>query len=471
MSIIPNLSRTFRQSIDLITLSVFLALLIVGWLMVYSVGFDENIQNPVFNIRSAIGKQSLWIIIALTIMGLVLLLDVRIWQRLAYPIYAISILALAGVLIFGLEINGSKSWYSIFGLTIQPSELTKFSTALAISAYFSSSNQNNKNTRFWLVGFLIILLPAALILLQPDAGSALVFSSFLILFYKLGLNSDLYLFAFTAMAVTILGLIFEPIYILISLSSLFSFIILYNLTSRKLLTFLALLPALFSLLLLQYEWFWGARLISVISVLGLCVALYNNLMWSLGRRLLILFLWSSLLTYTANYAFFNILKPHQQDRINVWLRPSFCDPRGSLYNITQSKMAIGSGGLLGKGFMEGTMTKLNYVPEQMTDFIFCTVGEEQGFIGVFGIVLMFLILILRILTIGDRQRSVFVRNYAYAVAGIMFFHLFVNIGMTMGLVPVIGIPLPFISKGGSSLIGFSLLIGVLLKLDMEKLRA
>ncbi|MEO0779968.1 MAG: rod shape-determining protein RodA, partial [Bacteroidota bacterium] len=209
--------------------------------------------------------------------------------------------------------------------------------------------------------------------------------------------------------------------------------------------------------------------LNTLALLVLAYLQYNQRKRQLVAQLLSLVLIGSALSFSANYAFNNILERHQQDRINVWLRPSLCDPQGALYNVLQSKMTIGSGGLEGKGFLGGTMTKLNYVPEQSTDFIFCTIGEEQGFIGTVGIIGLFFLLLMRIITLAERQRSDFSRFYAYGVAGILFVHIFINIGMTMGLVPIIGIPLPFISYGGSSILGFSLLIGVLLKLDSNRL--
>jgi len=279
-------------------------------------------------------------------------------------------------------VSGATSWFSIGGFSLQPSEFAKFTTALAMASYLSSYNANLRIFKSQVIAFGLIAVPIVLILMQPDAGSAIVFTSFLILFYRLG-------------------------------------------------------------------------------------NLWRNGRKELVKFLLPLIIFGGAFAYGANFAFNNILKPHQQSRINVWLNPSKA-PSDAIYNLRQSKLTIGSGELSGKGFLQGTRTKLDFVPEQSTDFIFCTIGEEQGFVGVFGIIALYLLFLYRITVIAERQRSDFSRNYAYGVAGILFFHFFINIGMTMGLVMIIGIPLPFISYGGSSLLAFSLMIGVLLKLDSNR---
>jgi rod shape determining protein RodA len=460
--------------IDWVTFCLFLALTVVGWLMIFSVGFEEfkEIGWGGFLSTSA-GKQAIWIGICTLLFAFIMLFDWKFWQTFAYPVYGFSMLLLFFVLFLGTTIKGATSWYSFGGFSFQPSELAKFGTCLALAAYLSSYSTDIRQTKAQIIAAGIILLPMILILAQPDAGSALVFVSFLVVLYRAGLSANYYILAGVLFALLILGLVADPIYI--SLGLVFGALLLlaYNIKDRNRLYWVigALgigIGAFFSL----QEGYLEYTLLAMIFIF----IVMSTVLWKqrqarlVGLLTFFLFIGTGI-TFAANYAFNNILKPHQQDRINVWLQPSKCDERGSLYNLAQSKTAIGSGGLQGKGFLNGTMTKLNYVPEQSTDFIFCTIGEEQGFIGSMGIVLLFLLLLIRITIIAERQRSDFSKYYAYCVAGIIFIHFFINIGMTMGLTPIIGIPLPFISKGGSSLMGFTIMIAVLLKLDKHRLRA
>ncbi|MEM9917800.1 MAG: rod shape-determining protein RodA [Bacteroidota bacterium] len=455
------------KSIDWITFSIYLSLVIIGWMMIYAVG-HEGLSNGFWN--SAVGKQTLWIGLSLSVLFVTFIIDHNFWRTFAYPIYGLSVLLLIAVLFIGLKVNGSRSWFSLMGFTLQPSELAKFGTSLVVASYLSTSGLDLKEMKTWLGAFGLLLVPMALILLQPDAGSALVFTSFFILFYRQGLSSILYVFGFTAATLFTLGLVFDPLLVILGMVLFIVLVMAFNLKSRLYaLISLAVVTAA-SIFGLYQGLYWEIFVADLLYLLGFGFYLYKvrkgRLVMQLGALLFV----GSILAVSANYMFYNVLERHQRDRINVWLKPSVCDPQGALYNVLQSKMAIGSGGLHGKGFLEGTMTKLNYVPEQMTDFIFCTIGEEQGFIGSLGIIGLFFLLLWRIITIAERQRSEFARNYAYAVAGILFVHFFVNIGMTMGLMPIIGIPLPFISKGGSSLLGFTLMIGVLLNLDKHRLR-
>lgn len=462
---------SLRRNIDLLTFCLYLSLIGVGWMMIYAVGYDEQSASA-FSFNSAVGKQTVWIIISLAIMGGIFLIDSKFWVTFAYPLYGISLLLLIGVVIFGLKINGARSWYSLGGFTLQPSELAKFGTCLAIAAYTGAANTKLKETQSWLIAFAIISLPILLILLQPDPGSALVFTSFLLLFFRLGLSTSLYVFVISAALFFILGLVFDPVLIILGLIGLICLFMIFNVNQKYRMYLLGgfVLIVSFVIYAITQLWLVPIGLVTLITLFGLSYMQWQNRKGSLVRQLFALLVLGSLLSVSANYTFNNILKRHHQDRINVWLKPSASDPQGALYNLLQSKIAIGSGGLHGKGFLEGTHTKLNYVPEQTTDFIFCTIGEEQGFIGSFGVIGLYLLLVWRIITIAERQRSDFNRNYAYGVAGILFIHFFVNIGMTMGLVPIVGIPLPLISKGGSSLMGFTLLIGVLLKLDRSRIR-
>ncbi|MCB0577789.1 MAG: rod shape-determining protein RodA [Phaeodactylibacter sp.] len=459
--------------IDYVTFSLFLALTVVGWLMVFSVGFEEfrNMESGSF-LNTSAGKQAVWIGICSLIFAFIMLFDWKFWQTFAYPIYAVSIGLLVLVLFAGTSIKGATSWFSFGGFSFQPSEIAKFGTALALSAFLGSYSTDLKKPRSQLISFAIILAPILLILAQPDAGSALVFLSFLLVLFREGLNPAYYIVAGILGALLLAGLVFSPLNITLALTLLALLIMAFNLRTKKRAYWLAGVAAIAgaAYYLAQLEYLPQVLGACLLFVLALGYVLYQQRNGRLSATLLFFLLFGSGLAFAANYGFNNVLKPHQQDRINVWLQPDKCDERGSLYNLVQSKTAIGSGGMQGKGFLHGTMTKGNFVPEQSTDFIFCTIGEEQGFIGAFGIITLFLLLLFRITIIAERQRYSFSRHYAYCVAGIIFLHFFINIGMTMGLMPIIGIPLPFISKGGSSLLGFTIMIAVMLKLDKHRFR-
>ena len=266
-----------------------------------------------------------------------------------------------------------------------------------------------------------------------------------------------------------MGLVFSPFPIISSLCIISLAIFIFNIKKNRNWWLVALLGVITATVLgIYYGYIKEVVIGNFLCFIGLSIYLYQIRKTQLIRQMTVFLILGSGIAFSANYTFNNFFEKHQQDRINVWLRPSLCDPQGALYNVLLSKMTIGSGGLQGKGFLQGTMTKLNYVPEQSTDFIFCTIGEEQGFIGTLGIVGLYLLLLVRIVTLAERQRSDFSRHYAYGVAGILFIHFFINIGMTMGLMPIIGIPLPFISYGGSSILGFTLLISILIKLDSHR---
>lgn len=459
------------KTYDWITLSVYFSLVLIGWFMVFSTVYDEKNPFAFIDITTTIGSQSLWLVISLVAFFTALTLDWKFWNTLAFPIYAITVLLLILVLFLGKEINGAKAWFSFGFFSIQPSEWAKFGTILAVSSYLSFFKTTASNINIIIVSLALFLGPALLILLQPDFGSSLVFLSFFILLYRRGLSPIVIILMFSVAAIFILSLIYGFYIVtvfLIFLASV-SFIFEYEKTQR------ALLISLTTLLIIVFLLFQKETtyliLPSIVTFLSYGFVLLMN------KNIKILSLVAPILTvavlfsFTSSYVFDNFLKPHQQERINVWLRPEKCDPRGSLYNIIQSKLAIGSGGFQGKGFLKGEMTKLNYVPEQSTDFIFTSIGEEQGFIGSFGVIILYTILLIRCIIIAERANLEFIRNYAYGVAGILFFHFAFNIGMTMGLMPVVGIPLPFLSKGGSSLLAFSIMIAVLIKMDMARFRS
>ncbi len=460
-------------SIDWMTFSLYLSLIGVGWLMIYTVGYGEEgypTSRVDFLMDTTVGKQTIFMGISAVLLLFTLIIDWKFWRTFAYLIYGATLAFLLAVLLFGKEIKGATSWFALpGGLTLQPSEFAKFGACLAMAAFLSTYSTNLRERRSQLTALGLMLAPMVLILLQPDAGSALIFTSFLIVLYREGMPSLPYAMALSIIALLILSLSFNPNYVIIGLLQVGLLGLIANLKKYQWYGFgaLAVLVA-GSIVAIQNGFFLYTFITNLVLLAGLSV-----FMWMDRQERIALLSFGSvgigtLLVLSTSYAFNNFLKPHQQDRINVWLNPSKCDPQGSLYNLLQSKAAITSGGIQGKGFLQGNMTKLNYVPEQATDFIFCTVGEEQGFIGSFAIIALFLILMLRITIVAERQRSNFSRQYAYGVAGILFIHFLINIGMTMGFMPIIGIPLPFISYGGSSLMGFTLMIGVLLKLDSHR---
>lgn len=457
-----------KKRLDLTTFSVYISLLIIGWLMVYSVSYEE-IESIGFW-ESDAGKQLVWIGISLFVFFVVTLIDWKFWQTLAFPLYGFGVFLLIGVLFLGSTIKGAQSWYIIGGFSFQPSEVAKATTALGLAGYLSLYKTSLKNLKNIALSSLIYLVPAILVLLQPDAGSTVVFFSFLIVQFREGLNPGWYFAGIGFLLILLFGLFFSPtlltIFIIFSILMFLGIQIQIKNPSRYFILLLLLAIIAYLGIKAGFE-FW------ILVVLGLTLltlnAVYQKYFNSLNWTAIYLFIaLGSGVAHASNYAFNELLKPHQQERIDVWLRPERCDPKGSLYNVIQSKMAIGSGGLSGKGFNQGTLTNLNYVPEQSTDFIFCTIGEEHGFVGTVSIIGLFMILLFRLTQLGERQRSNFSRQFIYGFASVLFVHIFINIAMTMGLMPIIGIPLPFISKGGSALLGLSIMMAISLKLDRHR---
>ncbi|HEB62727.1 MAG TPA: rod shape-determining protein RodA [Bacteroidetes bacterium] len=457
-----------RRGFDWITFAIYISLVIIGTISLYSVLYDKDNPYSFFSANTEMGRYVIFVILSLSAFLIVYLIEWKFWYTFSYPVYLLGILLLIGVLIFGSDIKGSRSWFNFFGFSFQPSEFAKFGTALAISSYLAHYKNNLRNLKNIGIAFLIILIPMLLILMQPDAGSALTFLSLLILFYRAGFSPLFYIISGILIATFITTLVYSPY--LVSIAALIlSFGIILLLYFKNKYWYLAYIILIGTGIYI----FTHDFRIYAISGMILLLILVSVLHWLKNREntiYLIPFtvLFIITLSFLTNYSFNNILKPHQQERINVWLNPEKCDPRGSLYNVLQSKMAIGSGGLTGKGFLKGAMTHLNFVPEQSTDFIFSSIGEEQGFIGVVSIIVLFLLLITRILIIAERGKTKFITYYGYALAGYIFIHFFMNIGMNMGIVPVVGIPLPFISKGGTSLLVFSIMMAVLLKMDAER---
>jgi len=411
--------KGFLKNADWWLILIYLVLVFTGWLNIYAAVYDEN-HSSIFDLSQRYGKQMLFLIAAIVIALIVLLVDMRLFMNTAYLFYGLSTLLLIAVLIVGTRVSGQQAWFQIGGFSFQPAELAKFATCLTLAKYLSSSGVNLKNASAKFLSSVIIFFPAALILLQPDMGSALVFAAFIMVLYREGLPVWYIWVGFMAVVVFVLDL---------------------------------LLPL----------WAVAAILaVPTILVIYLSKKTFKNI-----ASAILLFVAAVGFGYFSNQVF-DKLEPHQQDRINVLVGKEV-DLRGVGYNVNQSKIAIGSGGIFGKGYLQGTQTKFNFVPEQSTDFIFCTVGEEWGFFGSTVILSLFLALILRIVFLAERQRNAFARIYGYGVAAILFFHVLVNIGMAIGLLPVIGIPLPFFSYGGSSLWAFTLLLFVFIKQDASRI--
>ena len=462
-----------RSRTDVTTIILYLFLVFTGLLMINSVGSPpEGYSGGIASrLATPAGKQLFWIILsAIAWLSINYLVDRKIWVVGAYPIYAATVVLLLLVLVAGKEINGAKSWFAVGGFTFQPSELAKFGACLGMAAFMSQYSGRLDNLRTIVYACLIWAIPAVVILGQPDMGSTLVFTGFLLVMYREGLNPLIFILGgFTALMV-VLGIMFSFEGLLVTLIGLCLLLFAFSVPRR---TFLWIGGAVFAgggaFYGLQQGFVWQTvSLLSAALLGGIVYHLLQRNTRMVGISMAFM-LWGLALTFTSNYIYTNhLLPPHQHERVMVWLHPEDADPRGAYYNLLQSKLAIAAGGVTGRGLMEGTMTKYDYVPEQLTDFIFSAVGEEQGFIGAGTLIIVFFLLMWRITVIAERQRRTFSRAYAYGVAGILLVHFLVNVGMTMGVIPVIGIPLPFISKGGSSLLSFTLMLAVLLKLDKHR---
>lgn len=451
---------------------LYLLLVFMGWLSIYASAYTEA-HPSIFDFSQRYGQQLLWISAAFVLVVAILLIDKRFYYAFAYIIYAILLFVLLVVLFIGVAKHGARSWLDFGFFKMQPSEFAKFTTSLALARFMGRAQFSRYAMRDWLRVAVIIGIPVILILLQNDLGSAIVFSTFLLVCYREGMRGEVLLFLLFVAAIFIFELLFDKLYILLGLV-LLSLVVYYflqrNVKATLRLLFFQILAFVVGYALnffLHKEWEW--------YVLSLFPALFTVLYFlvqgllSRTRSLAILggiLAFSLFCSFSVDYVFNNVLDTHHQRRINDLLGIED-DPLGWGYNVNQSMIAIGSGGMWGKGFLEGTQTKFNFVPEQSTDFIFCTVGEEWGFAGSIVVLGLFLALLLRIILVAERQKEAFHRIYGYCVASILFFHLAINISMTIGLFPVVGIPLPFFSYGGSSLWAFTMLLFVLVKFDMD----
>ncbi|MFT4595016.1 MAG: rod shape determining protein RodA [Psychroserpens sp.] len=414
--------RSIFDGIDWAMVFIYLTLVFLGWINIYAAVYNEEHQS-ILDATQRYGKQLIWIGLSIFVGLVILLMDGKFYSTFSIPIYVVNMLLLVVVLVTARDVAGARSWIDIGSFKLQPSEFAKSATALALSFYLSTLNIKMDQLKTKLIAGIILAIPAGLILLQNDTGSMLVFGAFALVLYREGLSGNFLLLGLAIAVLFIFALLFTPLTMLITLS-------------------LILLAAF----LFQRKKTWKIGI-------------------GLGSALIVLMGF----VYSVDYLFHNVLEPHQQIRIDVLLGKAN-DPTGAGYNVNQSKIAIGSGGFSGKGFLKGTQTKYDFVPEQTTDFIFCTVGEEWGFLGALVVISLFTALILRIFFIAERQRSAFARIYGYCVGTILLFHFIINIGMTIGLMPVIGIPLPFFSYGGSSLLGFTILLFIFIKLDGFRLQ-
>lgn len=472
------------KSVDWLTICIYLALIVLGWISVCGASYDFGDVNLI-SFETRAGKQLLWMGCSLGLGFILLMLEDKLFDWFAYLFYIGMMLLLLITPFIAEEIKGSLSWIKLGPVSLQPAEFAKFATALALAKLMNVYGFTMERLKYSLPAVAMVLLPMVLIILQKETGSALVFLAFFLMLYREGMPGSILFSGICAVVYFVVGIRFGHEMMPDGCTSIGEFFVLLLITIfsaslvhvyckkkevvRNILVYgvgSAVLALLFSLYIVPFNvvWFLLIESVAVIVYLIYC---------SIQKRIVSYFYISLFaiasvgFLYSAGYVFDNILKPHQQVRIEVVLGMKE-DLAGAGYNVNQSKIAIGSGGLTGKGFLNGTQTKLKYVPEQDTDFIFCTVGEEQGFVGAALVLLLFMTLILRLISLAERQHTRFGRVYGYSVMSIFFFHLFVNVGMVLGLTPVIGIPLPFFSYGGSSLWGFTILLFVFLRIDASR---
>ncbi|SIT90629.1 rod shape-determining protein RodA [Pontibacter indicus] len=416
-------STSVFGNLDWFTVLIYFVLVCLGWMNIYAVVYSpDNVVN-IFSFDINSGRQLTFIAAGLILIIILLVVDYKVYEHLAYPIYGGIILLLLFTLAVANPVAGSRSWLDLGGgFRLQPAELSKFATALAISKFLSNVSLRQQKMKDQMILAAITFVPAVIIILQNETGSALVFGAFILAFFREGMSPLILIIGGTAAAIFILTLLVPKLYLLIGIAAL----------------------------------------------MGLAMFLDYRLMRRF-KTMIALFVLVVGMVFSVDYFVNDILQPHQQNRIKALINPE-ADPLGYGWNVTQSKIAIGSGGFWGKGFLEGTQTKFDFVPEQSTDFIFCTIGEEHGWVGSTILIGLFMLLMMRIVYIAERQKSVFGRTYGYCVVSVIFFHFVINVGMTIGLAPVVGIPLPFFSYGGSSLWSFTILLFILLAIDANRNR-
>ena len=412
-------NQSVGNRIDYISILLYIVLVIMGWMTIYSASLPLE-ETSIFDISQIYGRQMLFIGLTIPLILVILFSDAKIFERLSFVFYGVGILLLLGLFVFGVTKKGQTNWYQFGGFGFQPSEFVKTATALLLAKYLSYSQINLKYTKHQIIGLAIVGIPVLLILMQPDDGSAMIFISLIFVLNREGLPSWYFFSGIIAIALFFLSLVIEPFYLI---GIVFVAMVIHYIFNRK----ISRNPIVYGLLYLLMAGF----------------------------------------AFSVSYVYDKVLEPHQKDRINVLIGDDV-DMKREGYNLNQSMIAIGSGGLLGKGYLEGTQTKGGFVPEQHTDYIFTTVGEEWGFVGSITVILLFVALFLRIIYLAENQKTKFSRVYGYCVATYLFTHFFVNIAMLIKLFPTIGVPLPFFSYGGSSLWAFTILLFIFIKLDANK---
>ncbi len=474
-------SDSLWKTLDWVTICIYLLLIIAGWFSVCGASYDYG-DRDFLDFSTRAGKQFIWIICSFGLGFVLLMLEDRMYDMFSYILYIGLMLLLIVTIFIAPDVKGSRSWLVLGPVSLQPAEFAKFATALALAKYMNTYLFSIKKFKSFLVVLGIVLLPMLLIIMQKETGSALVYFAFFLMFYREGMPGVVLFSGLCAVFYFVFAIRFDQVFIADTPTPIGESVVLF-----MILFFTAMMPRIYckkwditrniaivclSVLAVSYivsEYLFHFNLVWVewgLCFLVVCYLFYLSLRERQKSYLLIgiFTIGSVCFTYSSDYVFDNVLESHQRIRIKVLLGMED-DPTGAGYNVNQSKIAIGSGGLTGKGFLNGTQTKLKYVPEQDTDFIFCTIGEEQGFLGSSIVLLLFLALILRLISISERQPSAFGRVYGYSVMSIFLFHLFINVGMVLGLTPVIGIPLPFFSYGGSSLWGFTILLFIFLRID------
>ena len=416
-SFLESQEKGILQNTDWVLVIFFIVMVMIGWLNIYAAVFNED-HASIFDFTQNYGKQTFWIAGALAIAMIIMVIDGKFYAAFSYPIYGLAILMCLSTFLFARDVKGSFGWIDIGSFKLQPAEFVKFATNMALAKYLSTLDRRIQDSKTKITSTLIVGIPALIILLQNDTGSALVFFSFIFVLYREGLSGNFLILGLIVVALFVLSLLVKNMILFGIIAGIaFVFILLIRKTRKNIL----------------------------IVITGALIA--------------------SSIVFSVDYIYNNALQEHQRTRIDVLLGKDI-DLKGAGYNVNQSKIAIGSGGFFGKGFLEGTQTKFDFVPEQSTDFIFCTVGEEWGFLGSLVVLSLFAGMFARLIYVAERQRSSYSRIYGYGVASILFFHLMINVGMTIGLAPVIGIPLPFFSYGGSSLWSFTILLFIFIKLDV-----
>lgn len=474
------------KNLDWITVVFYLLLVVLGWFSICGASYDFA-QPGFFDFATRSGKQLVWIGCSLGLGFILLMLDDKMYEGISSYLYIAMVLVLIATIFIAEDVKGSKSWIHLGPINVQPAEFAKFATSLMLAKVMSNYSFNIQKWKYFSQVMLVIFVPFLTIVLQSETGSALVFFSFFIMLYREGLPGALPFSGFAAVVYFVIGIKYggyrifgdttsEGIFIVLMLITVFTLsmasVYLKREKNLKMIIYSSAVLTAAGILAALYVYpFNVSYLLLAINALIVLYFVYRWLVLRISSYILVaLFcLGSIVFLYFSSYIFQSVLQDHQRVRIEVLFGMKE-DLAGAGYNVNQSKIAIGSGGFTGKGFLNGTQTKLKYVPEQDTDFIFCTIGEEQGFVGSSFVLILYITFILRLLYLAERQNTVFARVYGYCVAGIFMFHVFINVGMVLGLVPVIGIPLPFFSYGGSSLWGFTMLLFIFLRLDMGRER-